>query len=194
MYSNKRDFQKKPMTTYIVGVDPQPSLLAFHICLNEKTIQWFQVLLARKDSFQTAGEWEIYISDQSINSIQQVENYIKQNQPPSQPYKVEFFCEQQRGRVKTIPEACLVTAAKAKGWGVNIPHPATWKKGISFPIKDNTTGNKANKLVAVQLKEEELIEWCKNNNTKVPKTTHHLCDAACITTYGHTLVCSRNKI
>lgn len=169
---------------YYVGVDPQPSLLAFQIITEDNNVvAWFQVLLARKESsFSTAGDWETYIASQCLFSIQTVEDHISKHTGTTKP-KIHFVCEQQRGRVKTIPEACLVTAAKNKGWEVYIPHPATWKKLVNFP-KPEGGGNKANKDIAMRLKEDKLKEFCKTRGIVPPKVTHHLCDAALLAEYG----------
>lgn len=184
---------------YLVGIDPQISLLAIDI-KNHATkarVKWYQVLLKRKDSFQKAEDWQSYVIQQCIRTVNDVEaiilNNLKKhsvmNQQPS--YKVYFAVEQQRGRVKTIPETCLVTAARMKGWIIRIPHPRTWKKAIDFnemKSKPVTPGNKANKARAQELYEKELRMYCSSENPPllVPKVIHHLCDAACIVAFLQT--------
>lgn len=184
--------KSEPPQEFVVGIDPQPSLLA--VCVKHlntgKRIAWFQVLLKRKDSFPKAGDWESYIVDQCIRTVSEIETHIAnvflgvQNKM----FYVDFAVEQQRGRVKTIPETCLATAARARGWTIRIPHPNTWKKGMGFTaeVEDSAhipRGNKENKAWAQKLYEKSLIEHCKSKGTQPPKVTHHLCDAACIADY-----------
>ncbi len=183
----------------LVGIDPQTSLIAVQIKdlkLNKK-VNWFQVLLKRKDSFPKAEEWQLYVVDQSIRTVKeikfQIERYLNDR---TATYTVFFAVEQQRGRVKTIPETCLVTAARSQGWRIRIPHPKTWKKAIGFynepgiPTTNTTSpdlkkknkpkGHKQNKEQSQLIYEKELIEYCRENKVKIPTETDHLCDAACI--------------
>lgn len=190
---------------YAVGIDPQPSVLACYIGKFEKRnvsnsqlpslfmpmqdVFWFQVSLQRKDSFKTADEWEIYVSDQCRKTIDKIERCILADSVNSSPGDVHLNVEQQRGRINTIPEACLVTAGLAKGWHLYVPHPTTWKKGINFYGEDKEEkkqikGNKMNKERVMELEGEHLANYCSKKNLTVPKVSHHLCDAACIARYG----------
>lgn len=184
---------------YLVGIDPQISLLAVDIFNHsQKTrTKWYQVLLRRKDSFQKAEDWQSYIVDQCITTVNEIEKIIMLAAKTKDPkaYKVCFSVEQQRGRVKTIPETSLATAARAKGWDVRIPHPKTWKKAIKFNdcTDPSLRGNKANKARSQELYETKLRDYCKANNITAPKVTHHLCDAACITEFLGTVVKEKNE-
>jgi hypothetical protein len=179
---------------YLVGIDPQTSLLAIDIrndtYLSLRRVKWFQVLLRRKDSFQKAEDWQNYIVDQCLRVVDEIEAIITTYHDTQRHYKnvvwkVLFGVEQQRGRVKTIPETCLVTAARAKGWTIRIPHPKTWKKVIEFnkPNAPPIQGNKANKERAEELYGRELNAYCAKEKVIPPKVIHHLCDAACIVAF-----------
>jgi hypothetical protein len=184
---------------YQVGIDPQITLLA--ICIETKVgevyekIAWFQVLLKRKDSWIRVEDWERYMVQQCIRTVEEIDGIIQEHVKYGVGVDVKFGVEQQRGRVKSIPETCLVTAAKKKGWKIHIPHPSRWKKAIGFDKvktegKDGVTanqvtlvGNKQNKKRAEELYAKELAVYCKEKKVPVPKVIHHLCDAACIALY-----------
>jgi hypothetical protein len=183
---------------YLVGIDPQTSLLAIDIKDDDRDrrVKWYQVLLRRKDSFQKAEDWQNYVVEQCIRTVNEIESIIQlyhrttyTGRSSTRPYRVFFAVEQQRGRVKTIPETCLVTAARMKKWTIRIPHPKTWKKTIDFNKPDPNQsvvplqGNKANKVRAQELYEKELRAYCMKEKLTPPKVIHHLCDAACLVAF-----------
>ena len=186
--------------SYVVGIDPQITLLAVRIDFRDKAggwqkVAWFQVLMKRKDAYVIVAEWEKYMVDQCIRTVDEIEGLIETHHGSDKGYRVEFGVEQQRGRVKSIPEACLITAAKAKGWNIHVPHPSSWKKAISFYKKEkledkkkgHVTGNKDNKKRAEELYGKELRDFCTDKKIPTPKIIHHLCDAACIARYLQSL-------
>jgi hypothetical protein len=188
---------------YVVGIDPQITIIAICIQYREegdkwKKIAWFQVLLKRKDAYVRVADWEKYMVEQCIRTVDEIaaiiQNHNTKDHNPQKPVSVECGVEQQRGRVKSIPEACLITAAKKMGWNIHVPHPSSWKKAISFyNTKEPTheekkkgtliTGNKENKKRAEELYAKELHEYCASKKIVPPKIIHHLCDAACIAKY-----------
>jgi hypothetical protein len=183
---------------FVIGVDPQLNVLAFKTVLlsenGEQTlICWFQEQMRRKDSFDKAEQWETYMikkCDYCLTHIlNNIKNYAASVELDITNKRVSLWVEQQRGRCKTIPEAALAALAHAYGIEYHIPHPATWKKGIGFSTArsakgEKQVGNKANKNASVLLYGDSLKAYYAEQGFVVPKPDHHLCDAACLCTYG----------
>lgn len=176
---------------YVIGIDPQINVLAVCVVATDNvgrrtTLAWFQEQLKRKDTFGPAEMWEVYMIEECKACIKRALTALPTDTPMT---RVSLWVEQQRGRCKTIPEAALASIASSHGIEIHIPHPKTWKKGISFPcILDSTgqrmKGNKHNKQVAEQMFGQELKNFCSATSIKVPKVIHHLCDAGCLAYYG----------
>lgn len=176
---------------YVIGIDPQINVLAVCVVATDNlgrrtTLAWFQEQLKRKDVFGPAEVWEVYMIEECKKCIRRALQVL----PPEIPMdRVSLWVEQQRGRCKTIPEAALASIASSHEIEIHIPHPKTWKRGISFPcILDSDgqrmKGNKHNKQVAEQMFGQELNKFYTSNGTKIPKVIHHLCDAGCLAYYG----------
>lgn len=163
---------------YFVGIDPQPTQLAVKVEVSGDsvaTIDWFNILLKLKSLFKTAEEWELYVADQCNMVIDNIVKTISVYSGRSTKKWVYCAIEQQRGRVKSIIEACLVAATLKVGWIVCVPHPVTWKKSCKMK---HGKGNTQNKIESEKMYSEELELYCAEKHILVPKRIHDLCDAA----------------
>lgn len=165
---------------FFIGIDPQPSLLAVHVRdIEDNDILWYQVILKRKDAFKNAEMWELYTAEQCRKTIMDLNSTLSYIEISK---KVYLAIEQQRGRVKSIAEACLVTAAMEQEWEIVVPHPMTWKKTVGLKSE---AGNKNNKLASTNLHKADLTTYCeKNGQKKLPLRIHDLCDAKCISQHA----------
>jgi hypothetical protein len=186
------------MLHYVVGIDPQRNLFAFYVgkrvpvTLADGTtkctlldIEWYEHYLLRKDSYKVAENWEIYLIKECVECLKKVESFINMD-ASGKAYHVKLGVEQQRGRVNSILESSLATAAAALGWEITIPHPKKWKAAIHFKAEE--PGNNSNKRKAEELEGSDLSEFHTKKKRKLPKVVHHLCDARLIGKYVHTSV------
>ncbi len=175
---------------FVIGIDPQINVLALCVVVTQNgkrsRLGWFQEQLKRKDVFDKAEFWEVYMIGKCQECLQRALDYIPKTVSMN---FVSLWVEQQRGRCKTIPEAALASIAQSYGIEIHIPHPKTWKKGINFPTSKDEAGNpqkgnKHNKMVAEQMFKDQLQDFYNQKKLKLPKVIHHLCDAACLAYYG----------
>lgn len=187
-----------------VGVDTNMCLLAVHARHGTKTIpgSWASELLQRKESFKDASTWELYVLAQCLSLTKKLTKCMKGycDHLGIKRYKVYAAVEQQRGRVKSIVEAGLVTSFLAEGWTVAVPHPLTWKKKVGLSWGG---GNTENKKLAVSKEYEKLKlyrqEYCpklpplppleealkKMTKKNEPDRIHDLCDASLMSEYSY---------
>ena len=168
----------------IVGIDPQPRLLAFHVrnSLNI-TLAWFKHYLQKKSRFNNAQEWQEYLYDQCIMVLKEkIPQVCHTQQLPSL-----VVCEQQKGRVNSIIEQSILAACRSLGIKLLILHPTSWKKATGVPcLKDY----RKNKQVVEQMVGPKLQQWFKDNNINKDKEDedknrlHDLCDAEKISEAG----------
>lgn len=150
-----------------VGIDPQPTLIAVHARNTTKTLYWKNLYLMKKVYFEGAQKWQEYIHQQSKELIIDLMNIAKKN---NCIIKL-IIIEQQRGRVYSLIEQCLLDICIFYSLPRVIMHPVVWRRHVGL---NNTHGNnKTNKINSVnivkhQMKEEIPIE---------DKRIHDLCEA-----------------
>ncbi len=158
----------------IVGIDPQPRLLAVHVrCKdcngNLDTFDWFKLYLQKKCRFENAQAWQEYIYQESHKMLSEVKmNVMAKLKKPLTLVVVE----QQKGRVNSIVEQSLLVACKVLALPCLILHPTTWKKRTNVPCMQD---HRKNKLAVEQLVLPTLFEYRKSNVKE--DRDHDLCDA-----------------
>ncbi len=163
----------------IVGIDPQPRLLAVHVRVkdgNLDTFNWFKHYLQKKSRFDNAQAWQEYIYQESYSVLKQVKMDVtaKLKRPMSL-----VVVEQQKGRVNSIVEQSLLVACKVLELPCLILHPTTWKKRSNIPCMGD---NKKNKLAVEKVVLPYLFRY-RNSEIKEDRD-HDLCDAFKISEAG----------
>lgn len=121
---------------YIIGIDPQPKLLAYCLIffrqtekdsyhrvgnqlVNFEIVEWNNLYLRKKERFKTAFDWQLYILNEchlfSTKLIKKINTHFEgvHYWTPADKlrgYNVLFAVEQQRGRVNSIIEQSLLAA------------------------------------------------------------------------------------
>ena len=159
----------------IVGIDPQPRVLAVHIRENNKTLHWFEHVLIKKSKTERVQDWQEHV----YNNCEILWNKI--NKLTSA--KIDLVCiEQQKGRVNIILEQTLFIIFLQKKINVYIVHPTVWKKKTNVLCTKN---HRKNKLEVVKIVGPKLEQYATDNNITFQKTSiHDLCDAEKISEAG----------
>lgn len=165
----------------IVGIDPQPRLLAVHVrCKDQNghlnTFDWFKHYLQKKSRFDNAQAWQEYIYQESYKVLNEVKMNVsaKLKKVPTL-----VVVEQQKGRVNSIVEQSLLVACKVLLLPCLILHPTTWKKRSNVPCMHD---HRKNKLAVEELVLPYLFEYRKSNVKE--DRDHDLCDAFKISEAG----------
>ncbi len=174
----------------IVGIDPQPRLLAVHVrCKNFNgelnTFDWFKHYLQKKSRFDNAQAWQEYIYHECYTILKQVKLNvsIKLKSPPTL-----VVIEQQKGRVNSIVEQSLLVSCKVLDLPCLILHPTTWKKRANVPCMHD---HKRNKQVVEEMVMPYLYRY-RNSNVKEDRD-HDMCDAFKISEAGENSFLSLSK-
>lgn len=175
----------------VVGIDPQTKLFAVHIRQGQETVAWFRVFLKKKSRFDNAQAWQQYIWQESINLLDMVQqrlvHYLQSKDPPAL-----VVIEQQKGRLQSIIEQCLLVACMVRKWPAKIMHSMTWKKRTGIKCKKS---NRLNKEESEKMVLPILIDWSKKQPDRsitfgLPETRtdegrlHDLCEAFLLSKAG----------
>jgi hypothetical protein len=160
----------------ILGIDPQPTVLGFHLRdAKGDTKDWKALFLKKKSSFKGAQAWQEYVYAICQDTI---ENY-------SVDHKISLVViEQQRGRVNSIIEQSLLISCIAVGLPARTLHPVKWKKLVGLSLKGSNAKNKKESCdkIADQLKSHFM-----RTGEMLPNRIHDLCDAFYISLAGYHL-------
>jgi hypothetical protein len=125
----------------IVGIDPQPSLIAWHVRDEHRTVELNSVQLRKKACFKNAQDWQEYIYIECSRLIQHL----------STRYKLGLvIIEQQRGRVNSNIEMALLVVCIQRDIPRKIVHPLQWKKAVGLPPEGDHLLNKKISLEAAK--------------------------------------------
>jgi hypothetical protein len=157
----------------VLGFDPQPGLLAYHVAeykynnpLSEKTLIWQREILMKKACFDNAQQWQEYIWKICTGLFDKIERELSMK-------SINLVAiEQQRGRVNSLIEQSLLGCCMIRNLPRVIFHPATWKNLTGIP---SLGSNAENKKYVKQLFEKDLQKFKFTD-----KRTHDLCDAKLI--------------
>jgi hypothetical protein len=158
------------MDKIIVGIDPQPSLLAVHVREGFRTHQWFVINFRKKSSFNPVQKWQEYIATNCVDMINKLYKDFNDRKD-----KILVVIEQQRGRVNALIEHSLLMACMQLNISRLVVHPNTWKKSVKL---NSGPGNKTNKQTSVQLVEKETGKSLGEGRV------HDKADAYCISKCG----------
>lgn len=194
---------------FIVGIDPQPTLLAVHVRDNfDATIAWFKHYFQKKCRFDNAQKWQEHIYDETSNVLQQKIpliikakfSYLSLQQCVPRYVAVE----QQKGRVNSIIEQTVLCLCKHAKIEVLILHPMTWKKHTNIP---KTGNNKKNKEAVEKIVKPKLQEYIQTSTDlhdteqlnivdwdKTKERLHDLCDADKISEACRILTASKQEV
>jgi hypothetical protein len=124
----------------IVGLDPQPSLLAWHVRQDEKTLSLDLYRFKKKACFKNAQEWQEYIYTQCKYILKTLHEMYTLN---------HVIIEQQRGRVNSNIEMALLAVCIELQISRKIVHPTYWKKISNIKCQGSNYKNKMESVKAL---------------------------------------------
>lgn len=150
----------------VMGIDPQPTLIAVCVLDQYDKIYWWEnIYLLKRNNFSTAQLWQEYIFQSSRDIVEKGKSLYP---------GLSVAVEQQRGRIKSIIEQGFLSACMELKIPRKILHPGTWKKACGFK---SAKGNKNNKKLSEILGVKRLKDYNPELLEKNKDRYHDLTDA-----------------